>query len=93
MFIYLPGRIVLGPTTPGGRHLEYKLSGLAAWAITVTLALSAAYLGLFDLSVIAKNWAPLVCTTNIFSILMVTVFQIKARLAPDNKKETFFNGL
>jgi 7-dehydrocholesterol reductase len=93
LYICLPGPIVYGPTTPGGRNLEYKLNGLAAWAATVLLAVLAAFLGLLDPAALAKNWGALVSTSNIFSVVVAIVFQIKARLAPDNKKETFFTGL
>jgi hypothetical protein len=92
MYIYLPGREALGPVTPAGRRLRYKLNGLAAWVATIALWALGAISGIIDPAYIAKNWEGLIWTTNVFSVVVVILFHMKARLMPDNKAETFITG-
>ncbi|KAB8079703.1 ergosterol biosynthesis ERG4/ERG24 [Aspergillus leporis] len=92
MYIYLPGREALGPVTPAGRRLRYKLNGLAAWVATIALWALGAISGIIDPAYIAKNWENLIWTTNVFSVVVVILFHMKARLMPDNKAETFITG-
>lgn len=92
LYVYLPGREALGPITPGGRRLRYKLNGLAAWGATVAVWTLGAISGNIDPTWIAKNWEGLIWTTNAFAVVAVILFQIKARTIPDNKAETFITG-
>ncbi|RAQ58320.1 hypothetical protein AFCA_012654 [Aspergillus flavus] len=92
LYIYLPGSEALGPVTPAGRRLKYKLNGLAAWGATVVLWAVGSVSGIIDPACIAKNWEGLVWTINVFSVVAVVLFHIKARIMPDNEAETFITG-
>ncbi|KAL3254415.1 hypothetical protein ABHI18_008949 [Aspergillus niger] len=92
LYIALPGPTVFGPPTPGGRRLRYKLNGLAAWIVTVALAISGSFAGILRPASLAEAWGGLVAVTNIFSFIIIILFQIKARVAPDNKHETYLTG-
>ncbi|KAE8418562.1 ergosterol biosynthesis ERG4/ERG24 family-domain-containing protein [Aspergillus pseudocaelatus] len=71
LYIYLPGSEALGPVTPAGRRLKYKLNGLVAWGATVALWAVGAVSGIIDPACIAKNWEGLVWITNAFSVVTV----------------------
>ncbi|KAB8277490.1 ergosterol biosynthesis ERG4/ERG24 family-domain-containing protein, partial [Aspergillus minisclerotigenes] len=71
LYIYLPGSEALGPVTPAGRRLKYKLNGLAAWGATVVLWAVGSVSGIIDPACIAKNWEGLVWTINVFSVVAV----------------------
>ncbi|OJZ85106.1 hypothetical protein ASPFODRAFT_190991 [Aspergillus luchuensis CBS 106.47] len=92
LYIALPGPTVFGPPTPAGRRLRYKLNGLAAWIVTVCLAVSGSFAGILSPTALAKTWRELVAVTNIFSFIILLLFQIKARVAPDNAYETYITG-
>ncbi|KAF3924653.1 hypothetical protein AA313_de0204267 [Arthrobotrys entomopaga] len=92
LYILLPGPIHLGPRTPGGRLLPYKLNGLLAWAVTVAVAVIAVYLGLVDPAIIAKEWGAFLATANAYSWMIIFVFAVKARLKPDNEGDTLLTG-
>ena len=92
LYIYLPGTESLGPVTPTGRRLRYKLNGLAAWGATVALWAIGTTLGVFDPAYIAKNWESFMWTINIFAVSATMIFHIKAHIIPDNEGETFITG-
>lgn len=92
LYIYLPGSETLGPLTPAGRRLRYKLNGLAAWVATVALWIAGSTLGIFDPTYIAKNWESLIWAINVFSVSITVIFHIKAQILPDNEGETFITG-
>ncbi|PHH92463.1 hypothetical protein CDD83_7316 [Cordyceps sp. RAO-2017] len=88
----LPGHLHQAPRTPGGRRLLYRLNGMRAWIITVGIAAAASYLELIDAAFIARNWGALLATANLYSLALVVIFYIKARVKPDNVGETLFTG-
>ena len=92
LYIGLPGSAVLGPRTCGGRRLPYKLNGLFAWAVTVVVYVAAAYGNTIDPAFIAKNWEPLLSAATIYSLVLIAVFYVKARVHPDNVGETLITG-
>ncbi|KAE8373974.1 ergosterol biosynthesis ERG4/ERG24 [Aspergillus bertholletiae] len=92
LYVYLPGSKALGPITPAGRRLEYKLNGLAAWGATIALWAVGSSFGIIDPAWIAKNWGGLIWTTNVFCVIAVALFHIKAQILPDNEAETFITG-
>lgn len=92
LYVYVPGPIYLAPRTPGGRQLTYKLNGFRAWVISVGGAGMASYYGVLNPSVIAVYWGHLLAAANIYSLLLLWLFQIKARVKPDNEGDTLFTG-
>lgn len=92
LYIFIPAPQHRGPRTPGGRRLLYRLNGLRAWALTIAAAAAAAYIGLVDPAVIAKNWASLFAAANLYCFGLIAVFYLKARTSPDDKGDTFLTG-
>jgi 7-dehydrocholesterol reductase len=92
LYTCIPAPLHRAPRTPGGRRLLYRLNGLRAWALTVAAASAAAYYGLFDPAVIAKNWVALFATVNLYAFALVGVFHIKARTSPDHPGDTWLTG-
>lgn len=92
LYVILPGRLYQAPRTPGGRRLLYRLNGTNAWVLTVLIAVAASYYELVDPAFIAKNWGSLFAAANVYSCVLVFIFQIKARVSPDNEGDTMLNG-
>lgn len=92
LYKFLPGPLHAAPRTVGGRRLLYRLNGLATWAVTILVAAACSYLSLIDPTYIANNWGPLLATANLYSMALIAVFWLKARIAPDLESETFLTG-
>jgi len=92
LYIFIPARLHRAPRTPGGRQLLYKLNGLRAWALTVLAAATIAYYRLIDPMFIADNLTGLFATANLYCIVLIGVFYVKARTRPDNEGDTLLTG-
>ncbi|GIZ39470.1 hypothetical protein CKM354_000285200 [Cercospora kikuchii] len=92
LYNFLPGPLHAAPRTVGGRRILYRLNGLAAWASTILVAAACSYLSLSDPTYIANNWGPLLATANVYSMALITISWLKARISPDLESETFLTG-
>ena len=92
LYSFTPAPLHRAPRTPGGRRLLYRLNGLRAWALTVAAASAAAFYGVVDPAVIAKNWVALFATVNLYVLALVGVFYVKARTCPDDPGDTWLTG-
>ncbi|KAK5999080.1 7-dehydrocholesterol reductase [Cladobotryum mycophilum] len=82
----------LRATNPRGRRLPYRLNGTRAWIITIVVGAAASYYGLIDPTFIAKQWGSLLATASLYCATLIAIFQVKARLWPDNAGDTLFTG-
>ncbi|KAF2161908.1 hypothetical protein M409DRAFT_58684 [Zasmidium cellare ATCC 36951] len=88
----LPGAKAFGQRTPGGNLLSYTTNGLAAWAVTHILFLSASVLGLIDPAMIAKHWEGLLVMVNVYGFFLGFLAQIKAYWFPSHPEDRKFSG-
>lgn len=92
LYVFVPGPLHQAPRTPGGRRLLYRLNGFHAWILTLALAAVASFTGFVDPSILARHWATALATAAMYSSVLIGVFQIKARVAPDNEGDTVLTG-
>ncbi|EJP67630.1 7-dehydrocholesterol reductase [Beauveria bassiana ARSEF 2860] len=92
LYVYLPGPVAFTPRTPAGRRMPHTLNGFYAWICTMVLMATVVYVGSIDPAFIALNWAALLVTASAWSFLVIAVFQVKARLWPDDVGDTLLTG-
>ncbi|KAE8332430.1 hypothetical protein BDV39DRAFT_216575 [Aspergillus sergii] len=93
LYVCLPGEIALGPVTPAGRRLKYKLNGLTAWCLTVALWAVGTKSGLVDPTIIARKWEGLIWTTTVFCVVAALISYAKACVLPGVETENLKTGL
>lgn len=81
-----------GQTTPSGHVLEYKVNGLAAWIVSVILAVGCVWMRIVDPAIIAKRWGALIATLNVYGIFLTAVFYVKAHLYPTHEGDRRFSN-
>ncbi|KAI9927473.1 hypothetical protein MW887_003087 [Aspergillus wentii] len=92
LFTFLPGSLELGLPTPSGKRLSYKINGLAAWVVTLGSMVVAHYTGLVPMTFIADHWEGLVWTVNIYSLVALVIFHLKAYCWPDSPEDDTSTG-
>jgi 7-dehydrocholesterol reductase len=92
LYTFLPGTIGEGQRTPAGHKLEYKLNGLLAWIVTIATTVIASAAGWIDPAILAKNWENMICTLNLFGLLVSLAFYVKARVYPSHARDRKFSG-
>ncbi len=80
--IVLPGRRVTGPGL-AGQSRTYKLNGLAAFLIVMTVACLAQVFGWFSLSVLHTHFAALFVTANVFAFVAAGWLYLRGTRNPD----------
>ncbi|PGH23568.1 hypothetical protein AJ80_02348 [Polytolypa hystricis UAMH7299] len=92
LYTLLPGSSYVGQPTPGGNVLTYKLNGLQAFIITISLFILAEVAGLAKLSYIATSWPGILVVANIYGVFITLVAYLKAHLKPSHPSDTRFSG-
>jgi 7-dehydrocholesterol reductase len=92
LYTFLPGTIGDGQRTPAGYKLEYKLNGLLAWIVTIATTAIASAAGWIDPATLAKKWENMICTLNLFGLLVSLAFYVKARIYPSHARDRKFSG-
>jgi 7-dehydrocholesterol reductase len=78
LLVLLPGKVHLGPVTPGGNRPRYRMNGLGAWFVTHALLVVAAYpLGLFRLGEIYDNLGSIIVICNLLALVLCGVLYWK----------------
>ncbi len=86
----LPGRVLEGPAVNG--HVPaYKLNGLLLFVLTMLLAGSAQFTGLFSLSTLQTHFAALFVVTNLFAFLLAGWLYWRGTRTEDSPRG-FFGG-
>lgn len=81
----VPGKKVTGPISPTGQVPEYKDNGFACFFITTLGFLGASYgLHWFSASIVYDNFAAIIGSLNIFSLVFCLMLYIKGRIAPSS---------
>jgi Delta14-sterol reductase len=85
--VLLPGRIEQGVPLDDGRTLPYRLNGLAAFVLTLLLALGLVLTGVVPATFLYDQLGPLVTTANVVVVgLCCYVFAIGRRQARGNER-------
>ncbi|KAI8903513.1 ergosterol biosynthesis ERG4/ERG24 [Gorgonomyces haynaldii] len=85
LYVYLPGKIGYGQTTPAGFTLPYVVNGLLAWFVTHAIFfLGSLYFEFFSASVIADNWEGLLVAANCYGYFLTFFSYVKAYVAPSH---------
>ncbi|PGG99270.1 hypothetical protein AJ79_08607 [Helicocarpus griseus UAMH5409] len=92
LYTLLPGRSYVGQPTPGGSLLMYKLNGFQALIMTITLYVLTTVGSLTKLSYVAKSWAGILLSANIYGVFITLVAYLKAHLRPSYRSDTRFSG-
>lgn len=75
-----------------GNLLNYTTNGLAAWAGTHLMFLTASVLGLIDPAIIATHWEGLLVWMNVYGFFLASLAQFKAYLFPSHPEDRNFSG-
>ncbi|KAI8069225.1 ergosterol biosynthesis ERG4/ERG24 [Gongronella butleri] len=75
---FLPGPVVEGFALPSlkGNKLKYLCNGLSFWYLTLALSVGLHYFGIFDLTLIADNYGPIMFTAIIWGFVMTTLVYV-----------------
>ena len=92
LYLFLPGPLLLGQPTPSGKRLPYRINGLLAWGLTLVSMFVLHFTGLVHLTFIAEHWEGLVWTVNIYSLVMLIIFHLKAYCWPDSPEDNVSAG-
>jgi 7-dehydrocholesterol reductase len=93
LYVYLPGKIGYGQTTPAGHKLPYIVNGLLAWFVThLVFVLASLYFGFFKPSIIATNWGGLLVAANCYGYFLTIFSYIKAYLFPTHAEDRKFSN-
>ena len=92
MYLILPGFIGTGQRTPAGHKLTYKINGLSAWAISITMFIVGVYLGYWDMSELSDNWGGYLVWANIHGYLLTAFSYMKAYAMPSHPNDRKFSG-
>ncbi len=83
LLVALPGRVMLGPLTPAGNRVTYKLNGVPAWALTQLAFLGASFgLHWFSPTIIYDNFGPIITTCSLFALAFCLVLYFKGLYFP-----------
>jgi len=92
LYTFLPSQLSTGQLTPAGHLLRYHTNGLLAWVITHALFVLVVLAGLLDPAIIAKNWAGLLVTANVYGYFLSAFAYAKAYLSPSHREDRKFSG-
>lgn len=92
MYAVVPSKIGYGQKTLAGRELPYKLNGLTCYIITHIVFLSAVYLDVIQVSIIAQNWLGLFVAANFMGYFLTVFAYVKAHLFPCHPDDRKFSG-
>lgn len=93
LFAFCPGPHHTGQYTPGGQLLSYKTNGLAAFAITYAFFWFGHLAGVFDGSILARNFSTLIAAANIWGLFGTIVAYLKGCFFPSSVADRVFTGL
>jgi 7-dehydrocholesterol reductase len=80
----LPGERHLGPVTPQGNRPEYRLNGVAAFALTHLAFFAATGLGLFSGAVIYDRFGELLATSSVLALAVCGLLYVKGLYFPSS---------
>ena len=92
LYQFLPTKLGVGQLTPAGHLLKYRTNGLLAWVITHVVFGVWALHGCVDAAIIARNWEPLIVTTNVFGFALAGFAYFKAHLFSTHEGDRKFSG-
>ncbi len=84
LLVALPGEKFLGPVTPTGVQPEYKLNGVAAWAITHGLLVGGYATGVLSMTALYDELGGILTFLNVFALLFCVGLYVKGRVAPSS---------
>jgi 7-dehydrocholesterol reductase len=86
LMVLLPGRTYLGPVTPAGDRVAYKINGLQAWVVTHLLLYLGAYqLKWFSPTIVYDHFGSLLTVCSLFSLLFCGFLYAKGVWMPSGK--------
>jgi 7-dehydrocholesterol reductase len=86
LMVLLPGKKLLGPITPAGERVEYKLNGPAAFVVThVAFWLFAFQLKWFSPTIVFDHFGELLMTSSLFALVACVALYFKGIYAPSGK--------
>ncbi|KAJ5644240.1 ergosterol biosynthesis ERG4/ERG24 family-domain-containing protein [Penicillium longicatenatum] len=93
LYSVLPGKIVYGPSTPGGHTLSYCLNGLSSWLVTIWVVLVAAYVGGAEaIASAAQSWMTIIVVANLYGLTLSALAYLKAHIWPSHNSDQRFSG-
>jgi 7-dehydrocholesterol reductase len=92
LYQLLPGRSSVGQLTPAGNLLKYRTNGLLAWVLTHIGFVACVITGNVDPAIIARNWAPLLVSANMYGFLLSGFAYIKAHVSASHVGDRKFSG-
>jgi 7-dehydrocholesterol reductase len=84
LLVALPGKRFLGPVTPTGVQPEYKLNGVAAWAITHALLIGGFATGVLSRTALYEELGGILALLNVGALVVCFVLYVKGRVAPSS---------
>lgn len=89
----LPGKIAYSPPTPGGNVLPYRMNGLLAFVLTISVIAGAvAYNGAKTIAGLAENWTSFLVVANAYGLLVALLAQVKGYVMPTCAKDRRMSG-
>ena len=83
---WLPGKVFEGPITPTGSCPRYKLNGVAAWFITLTLFFVCSFgLRLFKPGIIWDHFGEILATLILFALIFCVGLYFKGKYWPSSE--------
>jgi 7-dehydrocholesterol reductase len=92
LYHVIPGKIAVGPPTPGGHSLPYRINGLWSWIATLAVFLVFVGTGKVEPSFIATHGGELLVAANIYGLLITTVCTVKCYMSTRNTRDVRFSG-
>ncbi|KAK2611956.1 hypothetical protein QQS21_002062 [Conoideocrella luteorostrata] len=93
LYTFLPGRITLGPPTPSGLRLPYRINGLLSWFLTIGLWFGVLCTkGAEAASAPARNFTMLIVSGNIYGLMIAVLALLKGYLFPGANGDRRFSG-
>lgn len=84
LLVALPGKRFFGPVTPTGAQPEYKLNGVAAWAITHLALIGGYATGLLSPTALYEELGGILVLLNVGALVFCLGLYVKGRYAPSS---------
>ncbi|HZS40388.1 MAG TPA: 7-dehydrocholesterol reductase [Polyangia bacterium] len=86
LMVALPGKRVLGPVTPAGARVQYKVNGLLAWALThLALYVACFRLEWFSPTIVYDHFGSIIMTCNLFALVFCAFLYLKGVYSPSGR--------
>jgi 7-dehydrocholesterol reductase len=89
LLVALPGPTYHGPVTPTGHRPEYRLNGVAAWAVTHGVLLATWAAGLWSASAVYRELGSMLVILNVFALALCGLLYVKGRVRPSSADATY----